>query len=125
MYFTQIAKDNRIFQKAYRNGIFINTSLFTAYYIANGLSFNRLGITTSKKLGNAVERKRAARIIRAAVRLSEVKFPIGYDIIFVARTDIINAKSCDVQHYIENKLIPNINYNGEKGKYCRNKSLKR
>ena len=50
-----------------------------------GQDVNRLGITVSKKLGNAVTRNRIRRRIREAYRLLEPKLRVGYDIVIVAR----------------------------------------
>lgn len=75
----------------------------------NGLPFNRIGITAGKKQGNAVERNRIKRIIRAAYRLNEVDFPIGYDIVFVGRNNIKEKKSGDIERFIKKKLIREMN----------------
>ncbi len=56
----------------------------------------RIGITTSKKIGNAVERNRARRVIRAAYRSVESQICGNYDIVFVARTKTIFIKSGDL-----------------------------
>lgn len=56
----------------------------------------RIGITTSKKIGNAVERNRARRVIRAAYRSLEGKICGNYDFVFVARTKTIFTKSTDL-----------------------------
>lgn len=48
----------------------------------------RVGITTSKKIGNAVERNRSRRVIRAAFRAvsSEYTFKGCFDFVLVARS---------------------------------------
>lgn len=56
----------------------------------------RIGITTSKKIGNAVERNRARRVIRVAYRNLEDKINGNYDIIFVARSKTKYIKSTDL-----------------------------
>ena len=55
-----------------------------------------MGITTSKKIGNAVERNRARRVIRAAYRSIEDKVSENYDFVFVARSKTIFTKSGDL-----------------------------
>lgn len=45
----------------------------------------RVGITTSKKVGNAVKRSRCRRVIRAAFRSLYPRVAPGYDFVFVAR----------------------------------------
>ena len=64
----------------------------------------RIGITTSKKIGNAVQRNRARRIIRAACREVGAEFPRGYDLVFVARHKTIFLKSTDLVPVIRQHL---------------------
>lgn len=59
----------------------------------NRLCYTRFGITAGKKVGGAVERNRAKRILRAAYRKNELILPIGYDIVAIARPDIVGKKS--------------------------------
>ena len=59
------------------------------YLRPNRRRVNRLGIVTSKKIGNAVKRSRARRVIREAFRLLEPelreKYEQRYDFVIVAR----------------------------------------
>lgn len=58
---------------------------------------NRYGITTSKKIGGAVERNRARRVIRAAFRNIEPQIEGSWDFVFVARTRTTECKECVVE----------------------------
>lgn len=109
MLFTTIIKSNKDFMKVYKKGRFSANSLITIYFLPNRSPYNRIGITTSKKIGNAVQRNRARRIIRAAYRNTEKLFPIGFDIIFVARTDILNAKSTNIETFIKRRVLKEMN----------------
>lgn len=109
MLFTTIIKSNKDFMKVYKKGRFSANSLITVYFLPNRSPYNRIGITTSKKIGNAVQRNRARRIIRAAYRNTEKLFPIGFDIIFVARTDILNAKSTNIEIFIKKRVLKEMN----------------
>ena len=60
----------------------------------NGLGFTRLGITASKKTGNAVKRNRTKRLIREFFRLNKSFLPHGYDIVVVAKR---GASYCDLR----------------------------
>lgn len=66
------------------------------YLVKNRAGICRIGITTSKKIGNAVQRNRARRIIREAFRQIDVPFKANYDIVFVARTKTVYKKSTDI-----------------------------
>lgn len=83
-------RDNRVFQRGYKRGkSFVSPVLVT--YVVKGKknSPTRIGITTSKKIGGAVQRNRARRIIKEAFRLLSPEVKPGYDIIFVARLKTI------------------------------------
>ena len=77
MLFTVSMKSDKDYRRAYKKGKFCVNDAVTAYFYPNKLSLDRLGITTGKKIGNAVKRNRARRIIRAAYRECEKDFPIG------------------------------------------------
>lgn len=61
----------------------------------------RFGITTSKKIGCAVERNRAKRVIRAAYSQLEGKIDGDWDIVFVARTKTSKVKMQQVLEQME------------------------
>lgn len=51
----------------------------------------RLGITVTKKVGHAVFRNRVKRWVREAFRQERERFPPGWDIVFVAKRQCVNA----------------------------------
>ena len=64
----------------------------------------RYGITTSKKLGGAVQRNRARRLLRTAVWALADELPPGKDLVFVARERILSAKSPEVAAALRSAL---------------------
>jgi ribonuclease P protein component len=111
MLFTNVLKDNKDFVRCYKTGRFCACAYITAYYVQNSLPENRIGISVSKKIGNAVERNRAKRIIRAAYRLEEEKFPVGYDIVFVARPAVNGKKTQDIEYFFNKRLFSDMEKN--------------
>ncbi len=105
MYYTKIINENSSFLYLYRRGKKLFSDNAVIYYKANKCPFNRLGITAGKKIGNSVHRNRAKRIIRQAYRENELKLPIGFDIVIVARSGICNLKSQVFSEYIGKTLV--------------------
>lgn len=87
---------NNDFRRLYRRGKSMVHPLLVVYYSRNRLGCNRVGITTSKKIGKAVERNRARRVIREAYRALAPRLRTGYDLVFVARSRTAASKTADV-----------------------------
>ena len=106
MMYTEILKENREFQSLYRKGKCIVLPFVIIYARKNKLGVNRLGITTGKKVGNAVCRSRARRLIRQAWRENELAAPIGLDIVIVARAGLADCSSVELSHYFKKYGMP-------------------
>ncbi len=90
-------KENRDFKRLYRSKTsFVSPTLVT-YLIRNNSGTVRYGITTGKKIGNAVKRSRARRVIRAAFREIYPEISQGCDVVFVARGKTPYVKSTKVK----------------------------
>ena len=63
------------------------------YVAKNRLGYTRIGLTATKKVGHAVQRNRARRIMRAALSEHLAQNIGGYDIILVARGQTTRLKS--------------------------------
>lgn len=106
MVYTEVLKRNKDFQLCYHKGKSFASKYVIVYARPNGQPFNRLGITTGKKIGNAVCRSRSRRLIRQAWRENELAAPIGLDIVIVARTGLADAKSQDLSYYFRKYGFP-------------------
>ena len=109
MLYTEILNDNKDFLALYKKGRYAASKYSVIYVRPNGKPFNRLGITAGKKVGNAVCRNRAKRLIRLAYRNAEVNLPVGMDIVIVARTAICSIKSDEYCSYMDKYGVNDIN----------------
>lgn len=95
------------FRRAYRSGkSFVSPELVT-YVIKNKQNNLRIGITTGKKIGKAVVRSRARRVIRAAFRevMSNSSLEkTGFDVVFVARGKTPYVKSTYLSKVMKRQL---------------------
>ncbi len=103
-------KENHLFSKVYAKGKKTSEKNIAVYALKNYKNGEtRLGITTSKKLGSAVMRSRARRLIREAYRaiLKEKTFRRAFLIVVVARGPITDKKRkmgevlSDLEHSFE------------------------
>ena len=94
---TVTLKKNYEFHRLYGKGKSFQSPALVLYVMKNRAGICRAGITTSKKIGNAVERNRCRRVIRAAYRALEPKINGNYDFVFVARGKTKYIKSTDLE----------------------------
>lgn len=101
-------KLNKEFKRTYFQGQFKPHPLLVTYMVKNNQKTVRYGITTSKKIGSAVQRNRARRIIRQAFweLMQEGELNLnGYDFVFVARTDTPKAKTQQIKALMKKQII--------------------
>ena len=77
------------FERAYKRGTRIRGRYATLFVLANQLDVGRLGIAATKKLGGAVLRNRAKRLIRDVFRRN--KIAPGYDVVVVPKRELFGA----------------------------------
>lgn len=97
-------KENRDFSKLYRRGKSFVSPVLVTYVMKNKSGELRYGITTGKKIGNAVKRSRSRRIIRASYYQLYPEIKKGYDLIFVARVRTSFEKSQTVMKTMRKHL---------------------
>ena len=63
-----------------------------------------MGLTASRKVGNAVTRNRARRLLREAARHLYPHISDGWDLVLVARSSLATAHAQHVQQALETLL---------------------
>ncbi len=102
---TEKFKLNKDFKRMYGRGkCHVDPAIIT-YIIKSGRKNFRIGFTSGKKVGCAVERNRARRLIAAAFReiQKDIKYPV--DIVFVARRRMLTLKSTEVAEIMRTQFI--------------------
>ena len=89
-------KENSDFKRLYYRGKSEVRKRIVVYYRKNRLSCNRLGITVSPKVGNAVKRNRVRRLIKENYRLLPIS-TFGYDFVIVARKSAAFSDFYDIK----------------------------
>lgn len=77
------------FQKVYQRGTKVHGRFLTLFLLPNERSVGRLGIAATRKLGGAVRRNRAKRLIREIYRRNKVA--PGFDLIIVPKREFLDA----------------------------------
>ncbi len=95
---------NSDFRRVYGRGKSYADSALVTYVMKNRLGYCRYGITTGKRVGNAVQRNRARRVIRAAFSELYPDISGGFDIVFVARSKTKFLKSTIVKKAMQEHL---------------------
>jgi ribonuclease P protein component len=77
------------FQEIYKTGARIHSRYCTLFVKPNQSTVGRLGVAATKKLGGAVQRNRAKRLIREIFRHNDIA--PGFDIIVVPKREFLGA----------------------------------
>lgn len=95
---------NNDYKRLYARGKSFASPTVVCYVQKNRRPCIRIGITTSKKIGNAVKRNRARRVIKESFRHILPEIEGNWDIVFVARTRTSLVK-CDVVQKDMQKIL--------------------
>ena len=73
------------FRRVYDTGRSVGDEGVVIFAALNELPHARLGLSVSRKVGNAVRRNRWKRLIREAFRLHQAELPQGLDFVVIPR----------------------------------------
>ena len=102
-------KEHHLYEKAFHKGIRFSGRYVIVFvlkdYAAKRLqkanpaktAYNRFGVSVGKKVGGAVERNRAKRILRAGYFAVEKELKTGFLIVLAPKSEILLAKSTDIE----------------------------
>ena len=103
-------KNDREFRYLYKKGTCCPSYGFVCYFRQTNRRRDRCGIVTGKKIGGAVTRNRARRVIREAFRIFDSELCAQtdkrFDFVFVARETTAEMKSTKVLGTMRAKLMP-------------------
>jgi len=80
------------FKQTQLSGRRIHTPHFLIVVHPNALQNSRLGITVTKKVGNAVQRNRIKRVVREVFRRNRSLFPASHDLVFIAKRGAVDIE---------------------------------
>jgi ribonuclease P protein component len=96
------------FRQVYDHGTRIRGRYSTLFILPTKLPVGRLGIAATRKLGGAVQRNRAKRLIREVFRRNNVAS--GFDIVIVPKRELLDASltvlEADYRLTLERRLRP-------------------
>ena len=94
------------FKRVYEKGTRVHGRYSTIFVLPNSQEVGRLGIAATKKLGGAVQRNRAKRLIREVFRHN--KIAPGFDIVVIPRRELLETSltilEADYRASIERRL---------------------
>ncbi len=91
-------RTGRDFNQVRQRGLrLVHGCLIINWLPLSGASMSRLGVVTSAKIGGAVDRNRARRLLRECYRRHQNEFGAPLDLVLVARPSIVGKAFNEVE----------------------------
>ena len=84
-------RNKKEFSLLYKKGNRYRGKYFNLIYISSDLSFSRMAVVISKKVGNAVKRNKIKRQMRTLFRRNKDLLESSFDILIIAKIEILEA----------------------------------
>jgi ribonuclease P protein component len=92
------------FDAVFKRGARLPGRLFLLVYAPNGSGRDRLGLAVSRRVGGAVARNRARRLLRESFRRSVGRVRSGYDLVVVAHPALVGCRQAEVDRELHERL---------------------
>lgn len=92
------------FRRVFRSGQRLEGPLFQLVAAENGGSLHRLGLTVGRKVGAAIARNRAKRLLRESFRRHLFECDVSFDIVMVPKRELAERSQAEVDREYEDRL---------------------
>jgi ribonuclease P protein component len=92
------------FDAVFKRGTRLGGRLFLLVAAPNRGRHDRLGLAVSRRVGGAVERNRARRLLRESFRRLDRPAGPGVDLVVVARAEIVGCRQAEVDRELQERV---------------------
>ena len=109
-------KESKDFATTIKHGKTAKNQSFVLHYKKSDLDHSRIGISVSKKIGNAVTRNRVKRQLRAMLD-SLIDYNLNkFDVVVIARQDFLNKNFDENKSLLSDLLVNQVGIKNEEKK---------
>ena len=109
-------KDSKDFASTIKHGKTVKNQSFVLHFAKSEINYTRVGISVSKKIGNAVTRNRVKRQIRAMCD-SLINYSLNtFELVIIARQDFLNKNFEENKTLLNDLLINQVGIQNEENK---------
>jgi ribonuclease P protein component len=92
------------FDAVFKRGTRVGGRLFLLVAATNRVRHDRLGLAVSRRVGGAVARNRARRLLRESFRRLGPPTGPGVDLVVVARAEIVGCRQAEVDRELQERV---------------------